>query len=63
MVLEVGHSYKLAIKIKEKILTYTCKVISIDEIFVSFIDKFGNEYNYNKNLIIGFEPIEEVKND
>lgn len=63
MVLEVGCSYKISIKINEKILTYTCKVTSLDDIFISFIDKFGKEYNYNKNLIIGFEPIEEVKNE
>lgn len=62
MGLVVGKHYKISLKINNNILTYTCKIISQDEIFISFVDKYGKEYNYNKNLIIGFEPI-EVQDD
>lgn len=57
MSLEVGHSYKLVIEINSNILTYTCTIIDIDDIFVSFLDKFGKEYSYNKKLIISYEEV------
>jgi len=59
MSLKVGNSYKIILKINNATLTYNCKILSIDDNFISFIDKFGKEYNYHKGLIISFE---ELKN-
>lgn len=58
MNLEIGHSYKIILKINNYTLTYTCVVTSVDENFISFTDKFGKEFTYNKNLIIQIERLE-----
>ena len=55
MKLKVGNSYKLSLQINDNILTYTCKITSIDDTFISFVDKFGKEYTYNKKLIISIQ--------
>ena len=58
MNLEIGKKYKISLSIGGNILTYSCTIKSIDERFVCFVDKFNKEYNYNKNLIISYEEIE-----
>jgi len=58
MLLEINHSYKITLRINNTTLTYTCKVVGLDDTFVSFIDKFGGKYSYNKSLIISFEEIQ-----
>lgn len=40
------------------LLTYTGEIISQDDIFLVFIDKFGNKISLNKKNI---DSIEEVK--
>ncbi len=55
--IKIGNSYNMSIKIGENILKYTCTIKSIDEDFVSFIDRYGREYNYNKTLIIFLKEI------
>ncbi len=63
MNLIVGKRYKISLSIGGKILTYSCIVESVDEIFVCFIDKYDHEYNYNKSLIISYAEIEEGENE
>jgi len=58
MNLTVGKKYKISLSIGGKILTYSCTIESIDDTFICFVDKFGDKYNYNKNLIISFDEIE-----
>jgi len=60
MDLVVGKKYKISLSIGGKILTYSCKIESIDDTFICFTDKFNQKFNYNKNLIISFVEIEEV---
>jgi len=60
MNLIVGNSYRFNFKVGEKILTYTGKVISIDEIFITIIDIFDKKISYNISSIVNYE---EIKND
>ncbi len=57
MNLKVGNSYKIILKVDQAILTYSCKLTSEDEHFISFIDKFNQSYTYNKNIIISIQEI------
>lgn len=57
MNLKLGTLYKLNFIISEKLLTYTGKIISIDEDFITFIDKFGKEISYNKNTLANYEEV------
>ena len=63
MGIQKDKSYIITIDINDKILTYTCKITDIEEQFVSFIDKFGQKYTFNKNLIMSAVEIEEDEND
>ena len=63
MGIQEDKSYIITIDINDKILTYTCKITGIEEQFVSFIDKFGQKYTFNKNLIMSAVEIEEDEND
>lgn len=56
--LEKGKKYNLTIEIGNKILHYTCEVISIDDNFILIKDKFGDEYNYNKKLILSYSEVQ-----
>ncbi len=58
MKLTIGNSYKIVIDINGKILTFSCKIISNEDGFITFIDKFGKTYSYNLNNIISYEEIE-----
>jgi len=57
MNLKIGNSYKIIISINNNVLTYNCNVTSNDEHFISFVDKFGKEYTFNKNLILSIEEL------
>ena len=52
---KINSSYIIVLNVLGKTLTYTCQIVSEDELFIKFIDKFGNEYSYNKSCIISFE--------
>ena len=45
--------------INNNLLTYNCKIESDDEHFITFVDKFGKQYTYNKNLIQQIEVTED----
>lgn len=60
MTLQEQKKYKLKFNFNGINLTYTAKIIELDNNFISFIDKFGNTYNYN---IVNLESFEKVENN
>lgn len=58
MNLIVGKSYKLRIKIGDKVLTFTCKIIEIDADFVTFEDKFGETHSFNRSTIMSYSEVQ-----
>ncbi len=59
--MKVGKTYLISIEVGERALTFTGKIISIDDNFVTFIDKFGKELHYNLKNIISFEEVKDAK--
>ena len=59
MKLKVGKFYKIVFNIMGKVLTFHCRIDEIDDIFISFTDKYGKQLSYNKNLILSFEEVSE----
>ena len=59
MKLEVGSAYKIVVEVNNSILTFSCKIISADDNFVTFTDKFDKTYTYNLKNIISFELVKE----
>jgi len=49
--------YKITILIGDKVLTYTGEIISEDDTFVTFVDKFGATFSYNKKNIVSAEEV------
>lgn len=60
MELLIGKSYLIVFEVGGRDLTFNCKIISVDETFVTFKDKFGKELTYNKKKIIS---VAEVDNE
>jgi hypothetical protein len=58
MNLIIGKEYKLRIKIGDRVLTYTCKILQIDTDFVTFEDKFGETHSYNRSTIMSYSEVE-----
>lgn len=58
MELQIGNSYIITFEIGGKDLTFSCKIIDIDENFITFIDKFGKTLTYNKKKIISISEVE-----
>jgi len=63
MKIEINKVYKLKFLINHTSLTYTGIVIYVDNNFITFVDKFGEMYNYNLNLLISYEPSEDIDFD
>lgn len=57
--MNINEKYIIRIEVNGKFLTYTCKIISEDSNFVTFEDKFGKVYTYNKNNIVSYEGVRE----
>lgn len=55
--MELNKTYILRVTIGGKLLTYNAKIISIDDTFVSFTDKFGGKVSVNKKNIESFEEV------
>ena len=53
----IGKKYRMCIQVGEKALSFTGKIISIDNIFITFIDKFRKKLSYNLKHIISFEEV------
>ena len=58
-ILQEGKNYKLIISSCGQTLTYSALIISIDNNFVKFSDKFGGIFNYNINSIISFSEVNQ----
>jgi len=54
MSLEINKFYKLVILFKDTELTYTAKIVSIDNNFITFIDRNGTTLHYNINSVITY---------
>lgn len=53
--------YKIQVIVSGHTLTYNhCKIISEDNTWLEFSDKFGTTFKYNKNIILSME---ELKGD
>ena len=57
--MEIGKRYIIRVSVGNRILTYTCKILEIDEFFIKFEDKYGEIQNYNKNSIVNFEEVRD----
>ena len=57
--MNINETYIIRIEVNGKFLTYTGKIISEDANFITFEDKFGKKFSYNKNCIVSFEEVEE----
>jgi len=57
--MNIGDTYIIRIEIDGRTFTYTGKIISEDKDFVTFTDKYGKTFSYNKNKIISFEEVSE----
>jgi len=55
--MKIGESYKITVEVNGKLLTYTGKIISEDDDFVTFSDKFGTTFSYNKKNIVSMEEV------
>lgn len=56
--MEQNRTYILRITLDNRLLTYTGKILSIDENFVTFLDKFDKKISVNKKNIESFEEVE-----
>jgi hypothetical protein len=45
--------------IENRLLTYTGKIISEDNIFITFLDRYNKTISVNKNNIVSFEEVKE----
>ncbi len=55
--MEQNRKYIIRILINNQLLTYTGKVISEDELFISFLDRFGKIISVNKSTIQSYEEV------
>ena len=55
----IGNYYLITFNVIGKSLTFTCKIISENNLFLKFIDKYGAKLNYNKNMIASFKEIKD----
>ena len=58
-IFQINNNYKIVISISGKILTFTGKIIFEDDSFIKFIDKFGDEQGYSKNVLISWRNLNE----
>jgi hypothetical protein len=49
--MELNKTYTIRVTINERLLTYQGTIISEDDIFITFIDKFGKKVSINKKNI------------
>ena len=55
--MEQNKKYIIRVEVKDRLLTYEGEIVSQDDFFITFIDKFGKEWSYNKNTIVSFEEL------
>ena len=59
MEMNINGQYIIRIEVNNKFLTYTCKLLSEDLHFITFEDKFGKIYTYNKNNVVSYEEVKQ----
>ena len=57
--MNIGDTYIIRIEVEERIFTYTGKIVSEDEVFITFVDKYGKTFSYNKSKILSLEEVKE----
>jgi len=57
--MNIGDTYIIRIEVEGRLFTYTGKIVSEDESFITFTDKYGKTFSYNKKNIISFEGVSE----
>lgn len=57
--MNIGDTYIIRIEVDGKLFTYTGKIISDEDGFITFIDKYNHTFSYNKTNIISFEVVGE----
>jgi hypothetical protein len=55
--MNIKETYIIRVDVDNKIFTYTGKIISEDNNFITFKDKYGTTFSYNKNKILSFEKV------
>jgi hypothetical protein len=58
--MEKNKKYIIKVEVNGKLLHYTAEVTDFNEHFVTFKDKYGGNISYNWNVIVSYEPFEEV---
>ena len=61
MEIKINKKYRFLIEAGSRALTFTGLVTAIENNFITFIDKFDKELNYNLKSIISFEELEDGK--
>jgi len=56
--MEQDKTYIIRFEISDKELVFRAKIISQDDNFVTFEDKFGKVLTYNKKFIVSIEEVE-----
>lgn len=59
MSLEVGKKYVLIFEMGKHLLTYTATIVSVDEMFVTFTDKFGKDYSFRISNLISYNEAKD----
>lgn len=57
MELTIGNSYRIVFDVGNRTLSFSCKIIDVDDIFVTFMDKFNKKLSYRKDTIISVEEV------
>jgi hypothetical protein len=57
--MNIGDTYIIRIEVDGRTFTYTGKIVSDDGMFITFTDKYGQTFSYNKSKIISFEEVRE----
>lgn len=55
--MEENKKYIIRFEINDKELVFTAKIISIDDNFITFTDKFGKTLTYNKKNMVSAEEV------
>jgi len=57
--MNINEDYIIRIEVEGRLFTYTGKIISDEDGFITFIDKYNQTFSYNKANIISFEGVRE----
>jgi len=55
--MELNRTYIIRVLINNQLLTYTGKILSEDNYFITFLDRLGKTVSVNKNNVQSFEEV------